>query len=473
MIKILSFVSLLFACIFLPSEHSGAEIIISHNSNQQENKIVLNNTGGLKKINLVFQKIFPYIADYDKEDIAGCVKDYTTSGKVRLKCREHISLLRKSMEAKRWLLVKKTTGYINLTIREMGIINVKAYIASIKPVSISTACYMQLSYNSDKMQKISSSSCITGTFKRHVDNVGSYTFKDLSTGKKEILHVTPNHLFYAKNRKGFIAVNQLGPADEMITLSGHRVRLVCPWNKKNNCSAPLEKFNISTVYNMEVHQQHEYFAGGNKIYVHNVYICKYCRKEITGLKQRTEHPDTHDATEQGKNCRLCLEAFQINTTFKRPLGLTSHMKRHFKVLAEESYEEGTMYRIVNAKPGEELFQVREQWLKKMKLQKEAFHKRFPFNCTACSDGIIGYYKHADLLMKHKRVNHNTPFNMATILSANFGPAFSPSVPVVISPGTYELVKPIHKDRTVYKYFYLLPKYTRLPCGPFCMIDYIL
>ena len=178
----------------------------------------------------------------------------------------------------------------------MGIINVKAYIESIKPVSISTACYMQLSYNSDKMKKTSSPSCITGTFKRHVNNVESYTFKDLSTGKKEILHVTPNHLFYAKNRKGFIAVNQLGPTDEMITLSGHRVRLVCPGNKKNNCGSPREKFNISTVYNMEVHQQHEYFAGANKIYVHNIYICNYCRQEIAALSKRTEHLVTHDAT---------------------------------------------------------------------------------------------------------------------------------------------------------------------------------
>ena len=460
MIKILSFVSLLFACIFLPSEHSGAEIIISHNSNQQENKIVLNNTGGLKKINLVFQKIFPYIADYDKEDIAGCVKDYTTSGKVRLKCREHISLLRKSMEAKRWLLVKKTTGYINLTIREMGIINVKAYIASIKPVSISTACYMQLSYNSDKMQKISSSSCITGTFKRHVDNVGSYTFKDLSTGKKEILHVTPNHLFYAKNRKGFIAVNQLGPADEMITLSGHRVRLVCPWNKKNNCSAPREKFNISTVYNIEVHQQHEYFAGGIKVCVHNIYYCKYCHQRIYSPNMLIQHMGTHDVTGEGINCSLCLQAFDTNTTFRRSVALSNHMKSHYASLAEIPYEQSTVHQIAEAKQGDEWFEVKTQWLKKMVLQEKAFYESFPFECTHCPDKIRGYFKNQGQLMHHKSQVHHIGYrSVAVIPPANFGPASSPSVPI-LRPGSYELVVPIYIGQNIYTHLHVLPQ-----CNP--------
>ena len=81
------------------------------------------------------------------------------------------------------------------------------------------------------------------------------------------------------------------------------------------------------------------------------------------------------------------------------------MKRHFKVLAEESYEVGTMYRIVNAKPGEELFKVREQWLEKMVLQKKALHKKFPFKCNACSDGITGYYKRPDSLIRHKLAFH--------------------------------------------------------------------
>ena len=108
MIKTLSFVSLLFfACIFLPSEYSGAEIVMSHNSNQQKNKKILNKTTGLKKIDLVFQKVFPYVINYDREDITECVKAYTITGKAQLKCKEHISLLRKSVEAKRWLLVKK------------------------------------------------------------------------------------------------------------------------------------------------------------------------------------------------------------------------------------------------------------------------------------------------------------------------------------------------------------------------------
>ena len=458
MIKILSFVSLLFfACIFLPGEYSGAEIIISHNSNQQKNKKILNKTTGLKKIDLVFQKVFPYVINYDREDITECVKAYMITGKVQLKCREHISLLRKSEEAERWSLMKNTTGYINLTIREMGIINVKAHIASIKPVSISTACYMQLFYNADKIKKTPSPSCITGVFKRHVNDVGSYTFKDLSTGKKETLHVTPNHLFYVKNRKRFIAINQLGPADEMITLSGHRVRLVCPGYKKNNCGTPREKFNISTVYNMEVHQRHEYFAGEIKVYVHNVYICEYCRKKIPSLQQRREHLDTHDKTEKGINCSLCLEAFNTETLFKRPLGLIAHMRRHFRELAGEPYEEGIMYQIVNAKPEEEWFMVREEWLKKMALQEKEFYKRSPFKCNACSDGIMGYFQSNKQLMRHKRASHGTPFNIATILPANLGPAPSPSPSVpILRPGIYELVNPIHKGQNVYTHLHVFP-----------------
>ena len=469
MIKILSFVSLLFfACIFLPGEYSGAKIIISHNSNQQKNKKILNKTTGLKKIDLVFQKVFPYVINYDKEGMAECVKAYTITGKAQLKCREHISLLRKSEEAERWSLMKNTTGYINLTIREMGIINVKAHIASIKPVSISTACYMQLFYNSDIMKKTSSPSCITGTFKRHVNNVGSYTFKDLSTGKKEILHVTPNHLFYAKNRKRFIAVNQLGPTDEMITLSGHRVRLVCPGNKKNNCGAPRGKFNISTVYNMEVHQQHEYFAGGNKIYVHNVYVCAYCRQKLVSRGDRRSHLRTHDTAGGGINCSLCLEVFQTNTRFKYARGLENHIKRHFENTFypaypnAASYDPSTMIEIVAAQQGGgPLRELRNQLLRIMTSQKQTFLKDYPLECDACPSEIKGYFTSRGRLDRHKLDSHDIPYDRTTTIPppANPSSESSPSV-IVLPPGSYELVVPMYIGQNVYTHLYVLPQ-----CNP--------
>ena len=457
--QILIFVSLLFfACIFLPGKYSGAEIIISHNSNQQENKNILNKTTGLKKIDLVFQKIFPYVINYDREDIKECVKAYTVTGKAQLKCKEHISLLRKSEEAERWSLMKNTTGYINLTIREMGIINVKAHIASIKPVSISTACYMQLFYNSSKIKKTPSSSCITGVFKRHVNDVKSYTFKDLSTGKKETLHVTPNHLFYVKNRKRFIAINQLGPADEMITLSGHRVRLICLGHKKNNCGTPREKFNISIVYNMEVHQRHEYFAGGIKIYVHNVYMCEYCQQRIYSSQLLTKHLGTHDVTGGGINCSLCSQALNINTTFKRKRGLMTHMKWHYASLAEIPYEQSTVHQIAKAKQEDKWFNVKSQWLEKMVSQEKAFYESLPFECTDCPDKIRGHFKNRSLLMRHKlKVHHIGSSSVTAIPPANPRPESFPSVPV-LSPGTYELVVPIYIDQNVYTHLYVLPQY---------------
>ena len=228
----------------------------------------------------MYEKILPRSQSDGSKTITGCVRSYNTIGKALFICKEHIMLLRPDSVINHWHMEQLQTGYINLTIKEFGLINTRAYISAIKSAFISQKCQLQLSSKLNKSNYSTASSCVTGIFKRHVNHVKNYTFKNLFTGKTETIHVTPNHLFYVKNRKRFIALNKITPTDKLLTLSGHEIRLFCPKGKKKHCGMRQKKDGISIIYNLEVSGGHEYFAGKNKIYVHNMYFCLRCEEKF-------------------------------------------------------------------------------------------------------------------------------------------------------------------------------------------------
>ena len=250
--------------------------------------VIISKTGRWKEVDLVYKKTLYQNLPDDSKTITECVRAYGAAGKTLFKCKEHIMLLRPESVINHWLTEQLQTGYINLTIKEFGLINTPAYISAVKPAPVSQKCYLPLFSKSNKATTglnrtnyTTDSSCVTGTFKRHVNNAKSYTFKNLFTGRTETIHATPNHLFYVKNKHRFIALDKIAPTDELLTLSGYKMRLLCPEGKKAHCGMRWKKNNIATVYNLEVYKEHEYFAGNNKIYVHNIYFCLKCDEKYT------------------------------------------------------------------------------------------------------------------------------------------------------------------------------------------------
>ena len=264
-----------------------------------------------------------------------------------------------------------------MTIKEFGLINTRAYISAVKPAFISKKCYLQLFSTSNNKNYSTESSCVTGVFKRHVNNVNSYTFKNLFTGNTETIHATPDHLFYVKNRRRFVALNEITPTDELLNLSGHQMRLLCPKDKKKHCGMIWKKFNISAVYNLEVYKEHQYFAGNNEIYVHNAYFCLTCNQQF--------------------NTQSCLQ----NHTAREQENMIPI--NGFKILSMQ--------------------EENEQKFLTEKKNVAYIMETHPYRCCACPSA---FFNDESYFLKHLRIKHN--FNLSDyMLSMPTTPSCLPSM----------------------------------------------
>jgi len=111
-----------------------------------------------------------------------------------------------------------------------------------------------LSY--DHKEDVIKSSKVTKVFKHENKKYGELY---LSNGVK--IQVTPNHPFYSVDKKKYVAVGKLHPKDKLyLRTSDNKMNIVT-----------VDKFvkpaASTTVYNIEVDAQHNYFAKG--ILVHN------------------------------------------------------------------------------------------------------------------------------------------------------------------------------------------------------------
>ena len=220
---------------------------------------------------------------------------------------------------------------------------------------------------------------MTGVFKRHVNNVNSYTFKNLFTGNTETIHATPNHLFYVKNRRRFVALNEITPTDELLNLSGHQMRLLCPKGKKMHCGIIWQKFNIPAVYNLEAYKEHEYFAGNNEIYVHNVYFCIICSQRFDRQVRLQKHMEYKH---QASTDVTPINSFQAQLTQKG---------RELKFLTEQRNLQNIM-------------------------------KIYGHRCKQCPSA---FFKSKYNLFQHQQIQHDFK-NTDSILSAPTTPSYFPS-----------------------------------------------
>ena len=213
--------------------------------------------------------------------IDGCSK--ITGQLHKLICREEVQLIRPKKLADTWSKKQYQQGHIDLTLKEAGIKHAKAHIISI------TSFIPKLTGKGAITQQV------TGIFKRHALNTVYYTFKDISTGEISGIHATPSHGFYLKNRRAFLPVGDITEKDTLITSSGNHVKLV---NHRAGTGETCD--NITNIpvwtYNLEVLEKHVYFAGSDRILVHNTCLCGACKEEFSSpCKVRTHcHVEKHE-----------------------------------------------------------------------------------------------------------------------------------------------------------------------------------
>ena len=127
----------LLLCIWIPLSYCHTDTPPEAPVSSLHRHVIVNKTDGWKEIDLVYEKTFSHNLSNDNKTIAGCVKAYNTAGKTLFRCKEHIILLRQGKVIKHWLEEQQQAGYINLTIKEFGLINTRAYISAVKPAFIS------------------------------------------------------------------------------------------------------------------------------------------------------------------------------------------------------------------------------------------------------------------------------------------------------------------------------------------------
>ena len=200
-----------------------------------------------------------------KYTIDGCSK--ITGQLNKLTCREEVQLIRPKKLAELWIKKQYQQGYIDLTLKEASIEQTRAHIISIT------------SSVPGRPGKDPNAQWVTGIFKRHALNPGDYIFKNTGTGQLSIIHATPNHGFYLKNRRAFLPVGNITEKDTLVTVDGNSVKLVK--SRANTGVIDDRKANIPVwTYNLEVWQKHTYFVGSDKILVHNTCKCGICEKVL-------------------------------------------------------------------------------------------------------------------------------------------------------------------------------------------------
>ncbi len=225
-----------------------------------------------KEIDFIYYDDFPYRVSYFNKAIPGCQKTINSQQIFILHCTEHIHLLRPNSLIERLQQLQKQHGWVPINIREFGINNVHAYIAAIKNITLNTTAI-----NINK----SISSPVIATFERHTLKVRTYTFKNIKTGTIHIINATPEHRFYVTNKKTFEPIQKIDADDRLINAKGDQIKLLCKNGRKNHCGIAYNRAKYPVaVYNLEIYRKHRYFAGKDRILVHNMYKCNFCSEGL-------------------------------------------------------------------------------------------------------------------------------------------------------------------------------------------------
>ena len=215
----------------------------------------------LKKVDLIYYDRFPYKKSYDGIKIPECIRIPVRKRQKAsdiLLCREYITLLRPASVIKLWQHQMRLKGYIPFSMKEFGIINVRAHIIGVnKYISV-----IKNNITSDSIH-------VTGKFIRYTPKVNHYKIRDRKTNVISAIDATPNHSFYVVNKHKFIPISKILPSDFLITFSNHLAHLMHPSDNHYLYTVNNKKNTLTRVYNIEIEKKHVYFISRLRILVHN------------------------------------------------------------------------------------------------------------------------------------------------------------------------------------------------------------
>ncbi len=275
-----------------------------------------------KEIDFIYYDDFPYRISYSNKVISDCQQAINSQQKFILHCTEHINLLRPNSLIERLQQLQKQHGWVQINIREFGINNVHAYITAIKNITLNTTAI-----NINK----SISSPVIATFERHTLKVRTYTFKNIKTGTIHIINATPEHRFYVTNKKTFEPIQKIDADDRLINANGDQIKLLCKNGRKNHCGIAYNRAKYPVaVYNLEIYRKHRYFAGKDRILVHNMYKCNFCSEglEFNDKFELEDHIVETHVTNKIYNSHTWYECPWTGCNHKSPW--TSRLKRHLR-----------------------------------------------------------------------------------------------------------------------------------------------
>ena len=210
----------------------------------------------LAEISLLYYKDFPAPDVKSNVPVPGCILQTgaNESGSMFWHCQEEIHLLRPLSQV---ALLRQKPYVLRLHSTELNINHVEARIISVHPLKktpvLSDGNYMQ----------------VTGIFITHSLKVRQYKFKNFSTGHISDIRATRDHLFYTENSHSFVPVFRVSSTDHLINDKQEKVQLLCPAGHAMHCGIPVSRSLPMRVYNLEIDKQHTFYAGDEKIFVHN------------------------------------------------------------------------------------------------------------------------------------------------------------------------------------------------------------
>ena len=180
----------------------------------------------------------------------------------------------------RWALaygIRAKGDVVQLSIPDFGIHHQEVVVTAIKPL----ASFSTLGVHGRHAHSVP----VIGRVKRYAVDVNTYAFRDDVNGHVSYLNVTPEHLFYVRNRRAFVPISHVTTHDVLVGANGHGMHLICSPRQHHQCvlKSSYSKKPV-VVYNLELYRRHVYQVGTDRILVHN--ICINQLKHIT----RQLHP---------------------------------------------------------------------------------------------------------------------------------------------------------------------------------------
>ena len=265
----------------------------------------MNRSSAWVRLALVYYKNLPY---HEKnghkvsgnEYVPGCVlrTDSAKPHHTLWHCQEKIYLLRPLSEVASW---HKEQGQLKLKFSAFTINHIRAKITSFHILKNAP----DLSAG-DQMP-------VTGIFITHAPGVGKYSFRHIGTGHISTIRVTPDHPFYLRNTDSFLPVARLSPASNLLNNRNEIIRIICPAGSTTHCGTSRYTSLPVQVYNLEIYKKHTFYAGSDRILVHNCTSPVHVYTDVTTPSDAVKYVACEKVEEAGGVLHLTRDKLSISS----------------------------------------------------------------------------------------------------------------------------------------------------------------